>query len=220
VCTYSVVEALKEKGNFPQLVKNIVVTDKSIKNKVPVNPDLNEYQEQPRLTTQSLVTVCNWETFLNASTLSNEVSAAYAEPKLAASDDPAVLLYSFGSTGRPKGVIFTQKNLYLGASSISDYLDNTNTDRFLALMPFSFDYGLSQLTSAIYAGATLVLFDYIVPKGVIDAVVRYKITGIPAVPHVWSQLARLKWPMVEHLRYVTCTRGRLEQNTIAKLEQL
>ena len=129
----------------------------------------------------------------------------------------AFILYTSGSTGTPKGVMLTHSNLAYGAASVSQYLKNTDSDRVLALMPLSFDYGLSQITSAIHVGACTVLYDYFLPKGVIDAVVRYKITGLPAVPHVWDQLVNITWPDVPHLRYLTNTGGRMNENTSQKL---
>src|SRR3546814_13798447 len=56
----------------------------------------------------------------------------------------AALLYTSGSTGRSKGVMVTHANLWLGADSVAHYLSLTSDDRVLALLPFSFDYGLNQ----------------------------------------------------------------------------
>ncbi len=136
------------------------------------------------------------------------------EPEI---DLPACILYTSGSTGQPKGVVLTHANLAYGAASVSQYLGNVANDRILALLPLSFDYGLSQLTSAISVGACTVLFDYFLPRGVIDAITRYKITGLPAVPHVWDQLANLEWPDVPYLRYLTNTGGRMHESTSLKL---
>src|SRR5262249_13169702 len=62
--------------------------------------------------------------------------------------DMAAILYTSGSTGKPKGVVLSHRNMVAGAVSVSSYLDNTPQDRLLAVLPLSFDYGLSQLTTA------------------------------------------------------------------------
>ena len=130
---------------------------------------------------------------------------------------PAVILYTSGSTARPKGVVLSRSNLAYGAASVAEYLGNRPDDRVLALMPLSFDYGLNQVTTALLVGARAVLFDYLVPKGVVSAVTRHRITGVPAVPHLWNQLARLDWPSVEHLRYITNTGGHMPIETTRAL---
>ncbi len=123
--------------------------------------------------------------------------------------DIAAILYTSGSTGAPKGVVLSHRNLIAGALSVAEYLENSATDRILAVMPFSFDYGLSQLNTAFSVGAQAVLMDYLLPNDVIKAVTRYGITGLAAVPPLWIQLARLPWPDAarETLRYITNTGG-------------
>ena len=123
--------------------------------------------------------------------------------------DPALILYTSGSTGQPKGVVLSHRNVIAGALSVAEYLENDASDRLLAVLPFSFDYGLSQLTTAFSVGAAVVLLDYLVPRDVIQAVVRYRITGLAAVPPLWMQLAGLDWPAAarETLRYLTNSGG-------------
>ena len=62
--------------------------------------------------------------------------------------DMAAILYTSGSTGKPKGVVLSHRNMVAGAESVASYLENTAADRILAVLPLSFDYGLSQLTTA------------------------------------------------------------------------
>ena len=123
--------------------------------------------------------------------------------------DLAAILYTSGSTGNPKGVVLTHRNMLTGAQSVASYLNNTASDVLLAVLPLSFDYGLSQLTTAFYVGASVVLMDYLLPRDVIKAVSRYSITGLGGVPPLWNQLAQLEWPQdaVESLRYITNSGG-------------
>ncbi len=134
----------------------------------------------------------------------------------------AALLYTSGSTGKPKGVMITHRNLTLGAESVSGYLKMTEKDRLLALLPLSFDYGLNQITSSFKVGASVVLFDYLLPRDVVKAMAEYEITGLAAVPPLWQQLAVLDWPpeATQKLRYFTNSGGAMPLPTLAKLRQI
>jgi len=133
--------------------------------------------------------------------------------------DMAAILYTSGSTGRPKGVVLSHRNMLAGAQSVASYLDNTADDRLLAVLPFSFDYGLSQLTTAFSVGASVVLMDYLLPRDVIRAVEKYRATGLAAVPPLWNQLAALPWPpgAAESLRYITNSGGAMPVPTTSEL---
>ncbi len=133
--------------------------------------------------------------------------------------DMAAILYTSGSTGRPKGVVLSHRNLVAGAESVSQYLENTAQDRILSVLPLSFDYGLSQLTTAFRVGACSVLMNYLLARDVIRAVEREKITGLAAVPPLWVQLAPLDWPagIDDHLRYITNSGGHMPGPTLAAL---
>ena len=195
----------------------IVFTDSSTQHTVALDSELAAMQaplNEPAQREERRALMLEWEAFLQHQATQ---SLVFKTPD---SKSPAVILYTSGSTGDPKGVIFTHANLAFGASSVSQYLAITPDDRILALMPLSFDYGLSQLTCALHVGACVVLFEYYLPKGVIDAVNLHKITGLPAVPHVWDQLVNLNWPELPHLRYMTNTGGRMNETTSVKLTKL
>lgn len=135
------------------------------------------------------------------------------------SHDIAALLYTSGSTGLPKGVILSHLNMVAGAKSVAQYLNNHKDDRLLAVLPFSFDYGFSQLTTAFLTGASVVLLEYLMPRDVIRAVEKYRITGLAAVPPLWIQLAQLDWPDTDSLRYITNSGGVMPQPTLAALRE-
>lgn len=135
--------------------------------------------------------------------------------------DVLAILYTSGSTGRPKGVVLSHRNVVTGAVSVSQYLENTPNDRILAVLPFSFDYGLSQLNTAFRVGACAVMMDYLMPRDVITMVARERITGLAAVPPLWIQLAQLPWPeaAVSTLRYITNSGGAMPLATLAGLRK-
>lgn len=133
--------------------------------------------------------------------------------------DMAAILYTSGSTGKPKGVVLSHRNMVAGAHSVAQYLENTPSDRILAVLPLSFDYGLSQLTTAFHRGACAVLMNYLLPRDVVADVARHRITGLAAVPPLWIQLAQLDWPntITEHLRYITNSGGKMPVATLSAL---
>ena len=133
--------------------------------------------------------------------------------------DIAAIFYTSGSTGKPKGVVLSQRNMVAGALSVAEYLDNTSDDVILAVLPFSFDAGFSQLTTAFSVGASVVLLDYLLPRDVPKTAARYRVTGLAGVPPLWTQLARLDWPdeAVDSLRYITNTGGAMPTATLAAL---
>ena len=131
--------------------------------------------------------------------------------------DMAAILYTSGSTGKPKGVVLSHRNIVAGARSVAGYLGNTGGDRILAVLPLSFDYGLSQLTTAFHAGATVVLINHLFARDVLKAVDAERITGLAAVPPLWIQLAQLDWPAACPLRYLTNSGGAMPRATVAAL---
>ena len=86
-------------------------------------------------------------------------------------------------------------------------------------MPLSFDAGFSQLTTAFHVGARVVLLNYLLPRDVLRAIEREKVTGLTAVPPLYIQLTQLEWPksITEHLRYFANTGGRMPRETLAAL---
>ena len=136
-------------------------------------------------------------------------------------EDMAAILYTSGSTGRPKGVVLSHRNLVAGARSVVRYLGNRPDDRILAVLPLSFDYGLSQLTTALLRGACAVLMDYLLPRDVIATVRDEGITGLAGIPALWAQLARLPWPAEASgtLRYLTNSGGPMPRPVLAALRE-
>ncbi len=135
--------------------------------------------------------------------------------------DMAAILYTSGSTGKPKGVVLSHRNMVVGAKSVASYLGNTHDDSLLAALPLSFDAGFSQLTTAFHCGARVALLNYLLPRDVLTAMVRYDITGLTAVPPLYIQLAQLPWPesIGDHLRYFANTGGRMPLDTLTRLRR-
>ncbi|HYM43361.1 MAG TPA: acyl-CoA ligase (AMP-forming), exosortase A system-associated [Steroidobacteraceae bacterium] len=133
--------------------------------------------------------------------------------------DVVSIFYTSGSTGKPKGVVLSHRNMVAGAESVAQYLGNVADDRLLAVLPFSFDYGFSQLSTAFHAGASVILMDYLLPRDVIALAARERATALAGVPPLWSQLADLEWPAEARasLRYITNSGGAMPLAVLRKL---
>ncbi|MDP2561303.1 acyl-CoA ligase (AMP-forming), exosortase A system-associated [Psychrobium sp. 1_MG-2023] len=134
-------------------------------------------------------------------------------------NDMVAILYTSGSTGAAKGVVLSHQNILCGARSVAQYLENSQDDVILALLPLSFDYGLSQLTTAFYVGAHCVLMDYLLPNDVIQVIQNYRVTGLAGVPPLWAQLMKANWPKGSDssLRYWTNSGGAMPEALLLKL---
>ncbi len=156
-------------------------------------------------------TIVAWRSAIDA--------AGNRQPHRSIDTDMTAILYTSGSTGRPKGVVLSHRNMFAGACSVAQYLENRPSDCILSALPLSFDAGFSQLTTAFRAGARVVLINYLLPRDVVNACERERVTGLTAVPPLWIQLAQLKWPAAaqESLRYFANTGGRMPRATLDAL---
>src|SRR5262245_18969429 len=129
--------------------------------------------------------------------------------------DLAPILYTSGSTGKPKGVMLSHAQIMAGASIVSTYLEITDADRILAVLPFSFDAGMNQLMTAFQQGGTIILITFVFARDIVRTLAKERVTGLAGVPTLWTLLAQpsssLQKTALQYLRYVTNTGGRLTQ---------
>lgn len=139
-------------------------------------------------------------------------------------EDLAAILYTSGSTGRPKGVMLSHRNLLAGTRIVGSYLGITADDRILSVLPFSFDYGLNQLLTAIDKGAVLVLLTFRFGDEVVRALHDHAITGLAGVPTLWAILTKaaptLGRTALPALRYITNSGGSVPTETVSRLRVL
>lgn len=137
--------------------------------------------------------------------------------------DLAALIYTSGSTGEPKGVMSTHFNMISAARSIIQYLENTEKDVVLNVLPLSFDYGLYQVIMAFMYGGTVILeksFLYI--HKVLERIGPEGVTGFPVVPTVLAMILNLRDIRNYHfdsLRYITNTGAALPAEHIRKFRE-
>lgn len=138
--------------------------------------------------------------------------------------DLASIIYTSGSTGIPKGVMLSHLNMVSAAHSITTYLENTEKDIIINVLPMSFDYGLYQILMGFMIGGTVILeksFTY--PYQVINTMVEERVTGFPGVPTIFALLLRIKEIEkfdLSSLRYLTNTAATLPVSHIKRLREL
>jgi len=138
---------------------------------------------------------------------------------------PAVLLYTSGSTGLAKGIVQDHHNLALGAAIVADYLHLTPDDHVLALLSFSFDYGLNQVLSALHAGCRVTAADHLGTAELRTLLREHRPTGLAGVPSLWHEVASglttgaLVADDGRSLRYVTNSGGTLRTADSSRLRQ-
>lgn len=144
--------------------------------------------------------------------------AGAAVPRL--DTDLAAIIYTSGSTGKPKGVMLSHRNILAGARSVARYLGLRSDDRLLSVLPYSFDYGLNQLTTMMLLGGTIVHQPVAMATEIVRALQEHKITGLAAVPPLWIQLVRLletSPAAFPSLRYVTNSGGKIPLNILRSM---
>lgn len=138
--------------------------------------------------------------------------------------DVAMIVYTSGSTGFPKGVTMTHANVVAAATSITTYLESTESDVVLSVLPLAFDYGLYQALMCAKVGASLILeksFAY--PAVVLEKLKSERVTGFPLVPTLAAILLQMKHlapGLFPHLRYLTNTAAALPRAHIERLRDL
>jgi len=146
---------------------------------------------------------------------------AAIDPVAMRDDDLALILYTSGSTGAPRGVMASHGNLWASVGPVVRYLRLTAHDRLASLLPFSFTYGLGQLTCAIAAGAELVVIDPTIPLDAVDAIGAHRCTVLAAIPPTWLQFLRTgRLGALADLRVATCAGGRLSPDSVVALRRV
>ncbi|MDI9533881.1 MAG: AMP-binding protein, partial [Bacteroidota bacterium] len=136
----------------------------------------------------------------------------------------AEIIFTSGSTGKPKGVMVSHKNLIANTSSIVEYLQLTQDDTMLVVLPFYYCYGLSLLHTHLRVGGSIVFNNsFIFLGGVLKSLIDYKCTGFAGVPSHFQILLRksdsFKQTSFPDLKYVTQAGGKLAPVFIDEFRQ-
>src|SRR4029077_11815712 len=141
---------------------------------------------------------------------------------VAIDQDLACIIYPSGSTGTPKGVMLSHLNLVAASSSVADYLALASDDRVFCAIPFTFDYGLHQITMSTLVGATLIVErSFAQPLFSLHRLAQQRVTVFPIVPSMVGLIeplaARFDFSQV---RTVTSTAATLHPHAIDRLQQM
>ena len=130
--------------------------------------------------------------------------------------DLAAFVYTSGSTGKPKGVMLTHLNIVANTRSIVQYLELTDNDRIMVVLPFFYIYGMSLMNTHFFCGGSLVLDNrFAFPNVILETMKKTGTTGLSGVPSTFmillnkSTVKKEKFPA---LRYVTQAGGALAPN--------
>ncbi|MGQ0456816.1 MAG: AMP-binding protein [Hyphomicrobium sp.] len=132
----------------------------------------------------------------------------------------AMIIYTSGSTGKPKGVMLSHRNIVAGARSVARYLQLSEDERLLSVLPYSFDYGLNQLTTMMLMGGTVVLQPVAMAAEIVRTIQKHGVTGVAAVPPLWSQIVRLLHDSptpLPSLRRITNSGGKIPTNILERV---
>lgn len=136
--------------------------------------------------------------------------------------DLALLLTTSGSTGNPKLVRISYCNLYENAKSIVKYLEITNKEVAITILPMNYSYGLSIINSHLFAGATIILNNKnIFEKEFWELVDKYKVTSISGVPYTYELLDKINFYKMHlpSLKTITQAGGKLSNHLQKKIAE-
>ena len=129
--------------------------------------------------------------------------------------DLACIIYTSGSTGKPKGVMLTHKNIVANTRSICTYLQLTEHDVQMVVLPFFYVFGLSLLHTHVAVGGTLVLNNqFSFTSAMLEQMVAEHVTGFSGVPSTYAYLLhrsplRAVRDRLSHLRYCSQAGGHM-----------
>jgi long-chain acyl-CoA synthetase len=106
------------------------------------------------------------------------------------SHDAAVLLYTSGTTGRPKAVALSELNIISNAEGCKDATGFDDRQVMLAILPLFHAYGLTVTNLLpLMTGSTVVVLERFMPRSVLSAIERHRVTCLVAVPSQYRLLA-------------------------------
>jgi long-chain acyl-CoA synthetase len=134
---------------------------------------------------------------------------------VASEGDLATIIYTSGSTGKPKGVMLSHRNIVSNTNSICEYLELTENDIQMVVLPFFYVMGKSLLNTHFAVGGTIVINNkFAFPATVVKQMAEERVTGFSGVPSTYayllhrSPLARFK-DRLGALRYCSQAGGHM-----------
>jgi acyl-CoA synthetase (AMP-forming)/AMP-acid ligase II len=139
--------------------------------------------------------------------------------------DLASIIYTSGSTGTPKGVMLSHENIVSNTQSICSYLQLTENDVQMVVLPFFYVMGKSLLNTHFAVGGTVVLNNkFAYPAAVVQQMADEGVTGFSGVPSTYAFLLH-RSPIKKYrdklsaLRYCTQAGGHMAGQIKSELRQ-
>lgn len=143
--------------------------------------------------------------------------------QVAAPDAAAAIIYTSGTTADPRGVTLSHRNLVSNTRSILGYLQLTEADRVVNVLPFHYSYGNSVLHTHLAVGASIVLENSLLyPHLVVQQIADTAATGFSGVPSTYAlllQRVKLAEFDLPSLRWLTQAGGAMAPMHIARLRE-
>jgi acyl-coenzyme A synthetase/AMP-(fatty) acid ligase len=128
------------------------------------------------------------------------------------SENLSLLLPTSGSTGSPKLVRHSYNNILANARNVGKVFEINSDDRALAMLPMYYTMGLSVITSYLYGGATVLLFNGSLTDAVFWKFLKeQKATILTGVPYTFEILSKLRFTRMDlpDLKIITQGGGKL-----------
>ena len=138
----------------------------------------------------------------------------------------ASIIYTSGSTGTPKGVMLSHKNIVSNTQSICQYLNLTDKDIQMIVLPFFYVMGKSLLNTHFAAHGTVVINNkFAYPATIIKQMIAEHVTGFSGVPSTYAYLLH-RSPLekfrnhLKALRYCSQAGGHMSRKVKEELRQV
>jgi 2-aminobenzoate-CoA ligase len=109
-----------------------------------------------------------------------------------AADDVALIAFTSGTTGDPKGTVHFHRDILAITDCFPRHINRIEpSDLFIGSPPLAFTFGLgAQVLFPFRFGAATLLLDQPTPDHLLEAIPRYKPTGLYTAPTAYRALAR------------------------------
>jgi long-chain acyl-CoA synthetase len=169
------------------------IVDNSEAGIVVTQPDLLSLLDETRERVASLRHVIVIEDTGDWTVSTAHVSGSNSKPRTPdwqlSGDDEAVIIYTSGTTGKPKGVLLTHGNMLSNARQIADWLQLTESDRSLMIMPlFHVNALMATGMAVLWAGGSIVLSPRFSASRHWDTISRFGVTYFGSVATMLSML--------------------------------
>jgi long-chain acyl-CoA synthetase len=154
------------------------------------------------------------------------MAKSYSEiPKSAMDpDDMAVILYSGGTTGVPKGIMLSNYNLIAEGTQVATWMDLSDKDSALAILPIFHGFGLGVCVNAIFmGGGKSILVPSFTPELVAELIESKKpnlIFGVPTLYEALNRNSKFQKTDLSFLKAAFCGADTLPRTTKEKFEEI